>query len=156
MLFNSIPYLSPAHPSWRCTASDMAHCYCLVFGARVDSSHHVWGMSKVGEGKDRCCSTETSQNHCVGVWWAEHVHDTGFPPFAISLLYRVVEGFSEVDQLHLVTTILIFQLSVHRYTKHTNYIWYDNYDTIVSMWPSCSLWFFYWLYWYLCKYVFSV
>ena len=44
----------------------------------------------------------------------QNTHDTGFPPFAISLLYRVVKGFSEVDELHLVTTILMFHLSVHR------------------------------------------
>ena len=41
----------PAPLSQRCTAPGVAHCYCHEFGARVDTSHHVWGMSEVGERK---------------------------------------------------------------------------------------------------------
>ena len=47
----SLSSLSPAHHSWRCTTSSMAHCYCLKFGAGVDRSHHVWRMPKVEVGK---------------------------------------------------------------------------------------------------------
>ena len=70
---HSACYLPPAHPSWRCTTPSMAHCYCLEFGARANTGHHVWGMSKVGVWKVSWCSTETSPNHCTGLWWAEHI-----------------------------------------------------------------------------------
>ena len=73
MNIHSFPNLYPAHPSWRWTVPGKTHYYCLKFAARTDPSHHVWGMSKVGEWKITWCSTETSQNHCTGVWWADHI-----------------------------------------------------------------------------------
>ena len=78
----SIPYLSPGHPSWRCTAPHMAHCYCFKFGARVDRSHYVWGVSNRVEVIWLC--TKTRQNYCAGLWWAELTH--GISAFICLLL----------------------------------------------------------------------
>lgn len=41
------PGLFTVNPSWKCTTPDVAHYYCLEFGADTDTSHHVWGMSEV-------------------------------------------------------------------------------------------------------------
>ena len=80
---NLTPYLSPAHPSCKYTGPTEAHCYCIEFGARANTSHHVWRMSKVWEGKVILYSTETSQNYCAGLWWAEHTRH-----FSIAWCYR--------------------------------------------------------------------
>ena len=40
-------------------------CYCLQFGARADTRHHVWGMSEVG-GESPMMHKQSY--HCAGVW----------------------------------------------------------------------------------------
>ena len=87
--------LSPAHSSWRCTATDGAHCYCFQFGARVDTSHRVWGMSKAWVGKANGCTTKASRNHCVGVWWVDEIISTIRRAHCASLtLYSTVQYLS--------------------------------------------------------------
>ena len=61
-------FLSPAYISWKCTNSVKAHHCCFEFGTRVDTSQHVWGISKMEVGRVSLCSTATSQNHCARVW----------------------------------------------------------------------------------------
>ena len=75
---HSVQSTPSAHPFWMCAAPDMAHSNCFKFGARTDTCHHVWRLSKVGEGKDRWCSTKTSQDYCARVWWAEHICSVDF------------------------------------------------------------------------------
>ena len=81
------PYLFLAHPSWRCTAPNVSHCYCLEFGTRANTSHHVWRKPKMGAWKITWCSTETSQNYCAGLWWAEHTQHFIIHLLAISDLF---------------------------------------------------------------------
>ena len=72
----SISVNSLAHPSWRCTTSGRTHNYCLEFGARANTSRHVWRMSEVGGWKVTSYSTKTSQNYYTRLWWAEHKKTT--------------------------------------------------------------------------------
>ena len=83
-------FLSPAYISWKCTISVKAHHCCLEFGTRVDTSQHVWGISKMEVGKVSLCSTATSQNHCARVWWANtHAQSC----FLLLLLFSLLISF---------------------------------------------------------------